>query len=92
MTFLFDTPWVPVYIAVIYLLHPILGHLAVASAVVLLALAIANNALTVRPLAAAGAAGRRAMRTADAALRNAEAVEAMDLMPGIIRRWERRPQ
>jgi PrtD family type I secretion system ABC transporter len=89
VTFLFDTPWVPVYIAVIYLLHPILGHLAVASAVVLLALAIANNALTVRPLAAAGTAGRHAMRTADAALRNAEAVEAMDLMPGIIRRWER---
>ena len=29
------------------------------------------------------------MRTADAALRNAEAVEAMDLMPGIIRRWEK---
>ena len=29
------------------------------------------------------------MRTADAALRNAEAVEAMDLMPGIVRRWEK---
>ena len=88
VTFLFDAPWVPVYIAVIYLLHPILGHMAVAAAVVLFALALANNALTAKPLAAAGTAGRRAMRTADAALRNAEAVEAMDLMPGIIRRWE----
>jgi len=29
------------------------------------------------------------MRTADAALRNAEVVEAMDLMPGIVRRWEK---
>ena len=89
VTFLFDAPWVPVYIAVIYLLHPVLGHTAVAAAVILFALALANSALTGKPLAAAGNAGRRAMRTADAALRNAEAVEAMDLMPGILRRWER---
>jgi PrtD family type I secretion system ABC transporter len=88
IAFLFDAPWVPVYISVIYLLHPILGHTAVAAAVILFALALANNSLTAKPLVAAGNASRRAMRTADAALRNVEAVEAMNLMPGIIRRWE----
>ena len=88
VTFLFDAPWVPVYIAVIYLLHPVLGHTAVAAAIILFILALANNSLTAKPLAAANNSGRRAMRTADAALRNAEAVEAMNLMPGIIRRWE----
>src|SRR4051812_12298997 len=89
INFLFDAPWVPIYISVIYLLHPILGHTAVAAAVVLFMLALANSSLTAKPLAAAGNASRRAMRTADAALRNAEAVEAMNLMPGIIRRWEK---
>src|SRR3954465_7179181 len=89
ITFLFDAPWVPVYIAVIYLLHPNLGHTAVAAAIVLFTLALANSALTAKPLSAANNAGRRAMRTADAALRNAEAVEAMNLMPGIIRRGEK---
>ncbi|QQP90684.1 hypothetical protein IGS68_05465 [Skermanella sp. TT6] len=88
LTFLFDAPWVPIYIAVIYLLHPILGHTALGAAVALFSLALANNALTGKPLAAANVASRRALRTADAALRNAEAVEAMDLMPGIVRRWE----
>ncbi|UEM02437.1 type I secretion system permease/ATPase [Skermanella rosea] len=88
LTFLFDAPWVPIYIAVIYLLHPVLGHTALGAAVALFSLALANNALTSKPLAAANTASRRAMRTADAALRNAEAVEAMDLMPGIVRRWE----
>jgi PrtD family type I secretion system ABC transporter len=88
VTFLFDAPWVPVYLAVIYLLHPILGHMAVAAAVVLFTLAMLNSRVTAKPLAASGLAGRRAMRTAEAALRNAEAVEAMDLMPGLIRRWQ----
>jgi len=89
ITFLFDAPWVPVYIAAIYLLHPILGHIAVGSAIILFGLALANSTLTAKPLSIANAAGRRAMRTADAALRNAEAIEAMDLMPGIVRRWKR---
>ena len=88
VNFLFDAPWVPVYLAVIYLLHPILGHMAVGAAVVLFALALLNSYVTAKPLSAAGMAGRRAMRTAESALRNAEAVEAMDLMPGLIRRWE----
>jgi PrtD family type I secretion system ABC transporter len=73
---------------VIYLLHPILGHMAVGAAMVLFALALLNSYVTAKPLSAAGMAGRRAMRTAESALRNAEAVEAMDLMPGLIRRWE----
>jgi PrtD family type I secretion system ABC transporter len=88
VTFLFDAPWVPVYLAVIYLLHPVLGHMAVGAAVVLFALALLNSHVTAKPLSAAGMAGRRAMRTAESALRNAEAVEAMDLMPGLIQRWE----
>ena len=50
VTFLFDAPWVPVYLAVIYLLHPVLGHIAVGAAVMLFALALANSTLTAKPL------------------------------------------
>lgn len=89
MLFLFDAPWVPVYLGLIYLLHPLLGHLALASALLLFALALANDRVTRASLRAATSASNRAMVTAESTLRNAEVVEAMDLLPGLTRRWRR---
>ena len=86
---LFDAPWVPVYLLVIYLLHPTLGAIALAGAVVLFLIAVANEFATRRPLQAANEQWVKAMRKTDAAVRNAEVIEAMGLMPGITRRWFR---
>lgn len=87
--FLFDVPWVPVYLALIYALHPVLGHLAVASALLLFALALVNDRVTRTCLRDATVASNRAVATAEAALRNAEVVDAMHLLPGLARRWGR---
>jgi len=86
---LFDAPWVPVYLLVIYLLHPTLGAIALAGAVVLFLIAVVNEIATRRPLQAANEQWVKAMRRTDAAVRNAEVIEAMGLMPGITRRWLR---
>jgi PrtD family type I secretion system ABC transporter len=86
---LFDAPWVPLYLLVIYLLHPTLGAIALSGAIVLLLLAVANELATRRPLKAANEQWVKAMRKTDAAVRNAEIIEAMGLMPGITRRWYR---
>lgn len=84
---LFDAPWVPIYLFVIYLLHPTLGLVGLIGAVLLFAVAIANELVTRKPLSEANNQWVKAMRKTDAAVRNAEVIESMGLMPGIIRRW-----
>lgn len=86
-SFLFDAPWAPAYICFIYALHPSLGHLALLSAALLFLLAWANDRLTRDSQSAANAAGQRAFSTAEAAGRGAEAVDALHMLPGLIRRW-----
>jgi PrtD family type I secretion system ABC transporter len=84
-----DAPWTPLYLFVVYLFHPALGWLAIGGAVVLVALALANDAVTRKPLQKASEAGQKAMRRAEAAVRNANVVEAMGMMPDVARRWQR---
>src|SRR5690242_1444046 len=65
-----DAPWAPVYIAVIALLHPLLGLLALGCALVLFALALVNERLVGTALVEAGAAGSRSYAFAETSLRN----------------------
>ena len=86
----FDAPWVPFYIVVVYLFHPILGFIALGGAVLLFIVALLNELLTRKPLQTAGADVVKAYAFADASLRNAEPLEAMGMMEGLRRRWAER--
>ena len=85
---IFDAPWAPVFIAVIWMLHPWLGLLALGSAILLFLLALANELATRGPLKTAGRQRMAALTRCGAALRNAEVVQALGLLPRIVRRWE----
>ncbi|MFP4063508.1 MAG: type I secretion system permease/ATPase [Halochromatium sp.] len=83
----FDVPWVPVYMAVLFLLHPLIGWVAVAGAAILIGLAVANELSTQPPL---GEANRMAVANAnfiEGNLRNGEAIEAMGMLGNVHRRW-----
>ena len=84
---LFDAPWLPLFLALVFLFHPLLGAVASAGAVLMLLLAWLNERLTRRPLEAAQAAARRAGRFIDGSLRNAEVVSALGMLPAVTRRW-----
>ena len=85
---LFDIPWIPVYIVVISLFHPLLGFVAVAGAVILLILTIVNERLSRAPLEAMQAQSRKATHFVDLSLRNAESIAAMGMAPGVLASWE----
>lgn len=84
---LFDAPWLPVYLVLVYLLHPALGLLATAGAAVLLGVTILAERRSRAPaLAIAASAGSRQLLL-DVARRNAEIVRAIGLGPALGRRW-----
>ncbi len=82
-----DAPWTPIFLLVIFLLHPLLGMLAIAGAVILLGLAVANDLLTRGPMEQSGGASIKALKQAEAATRNADAVMAMGIAGNLVRRW-----
>jgi len=84
---LFDAPWLPFFLALIWLFHPLLGGLALAGALVMLGLAAANERLTRQPLERVQAEGRRTARFIDAATRAAETVDALGMREAVVRRW-----
>jgi len=86
---LMDAPWTPLFLAVIFLLSPLLGWMAVGGAIVLIALAMCNEFATRGLLQRAGAAQLDAYEHAQSAARNADAIDAMGMLGNLSVRWER---
>jgi len=80
----FDAPWAPVFLGVIFIIHPVLGIIAIAAAIVLFLCALLNELITRKPLQEASQAQVQANDHADRAMRNAEVVKAMGMLPGIL--------
>jgi ATP-binding cassette, subfamily C, bacterial exporter for protease/lipase len=83
----FDTPWFPVYLAVIFLFNPWLGLFALCGTLILIALAVANEMISKKPLAEANSLSMSAGNQATNNLRNAEVIQAMGMLPAMMRRW-----
>ena len=84
---LLDAPWTPIYLAVIFVLHPVLGAVALLGAAIILALAVRSEYAARTPLHRAGAASRQSHSLVEALSRNAEAVHAMGMLDNLRARW-----
>lgn len=83
----FDAPFIPLYVLVIYLLHPMLGNLALVGSLVLFGIAVVNEYLTRDPVKAAISENRRGQQRVEEFVRNADAIESMGMMPAIMEQW-----
>ncbi|HEX6979324.1 MAG TPA: type I secretion system permease/ATPase, partial [Alphaproteobacteria bacterium] len=86
---LFDAPWMPLYLAVIYLLHPALGMIAAGGAVLLFATGVVNELATRRPLTEANVAHGDALSRVRSFLLGADVVRALGMVHAVMRRWQR---
>lgn len=83
----FDVPWIPIYIGVIFLLHPVVGWFAVGATIMLLTLAVINELSTRKPLQKANLLANQAVNFAHNNLSNAEVIEAMGMQPNLRKKW-----
>ena len=84
---LFDLPWIPLYLAICFAFHPLIGFTALAGAIILVALTLATEMMTKAPTKSAAEAATVRNGLAEASRRNAEALVAMGMVPRIAARW-----
>ena len=87
LTAVFDAPWTPIFLFVVYLMHPVLGLVATFGLIILVSLAFVNERLS-RPINQEGA-----QRMAEAeilsghAVRGAGTADAMGMRRPLRERW-----
>ena len=86
---LFDLPWMPLYLAFVYYLHPWLGLLTIAGALILTALTILAEFLTRKHSGPAQQAAMVRASMAESHARNADVIRAMGFSSRAISRFEK---
>ncbi|MGL3107963.1 type I secretion system permease/ATPase [Bradyrhizobium sp. BR 1432] len=84
-----DLPWTPIYIVVIFGLHPALGMFALACSIILILMAVLNEWIVKSPLSESNEAASRNYNFTEMSLRNTEVVRAMGMTAGLLKRWSR---
>lgn len=82
-----DLPWVPVFLAVCFYFHPLIGWIAVGGAVIIFALAIANEFMTKKLLSQASSHSQSAQHFSNTTLQNVEVIRALGMEDDLRARW-----
>lgn len=85
-----DAPWFPIYLAILFLFHPIFGYFAIFAAIVLFILAVLNDYTTKKGLDESNEFYRKEMRFLEANLRNSEVIHAMGMQKNIKALWDKK--
>jgi len=84
---LFDLPWMPVYLAICFLFHPLIGVAAVVGMLVLVAVTLLNDRATRKPTVQSAVHAQQRSVLAEVSRRNAESLAALGMQGRLGRRW-----
>lgn len=84
---LLDAPWTPVFLAVLWFMHPWLGAFSICMGLLLVAVMVAGDVMTRRKTREGDSHQARAHGAVEGALRSGELVHALGLLPSLLDRW-----
>lgn len=87
LTAIFDAPWLPIALTLVWLMHPMLGYFGLVSALLLMVLAVMGDVVARRRLKDANTLSPKAQRQVDALGRQREVVTAMGILPNLQARF-----
>ncbi len=87
-----DAPWTPIYLAVLFMLHPALGWLSILFILMSIGLAVYSHRYTHRSIDKAAEAGMEVSVYVQSKLKNADVIESMGMLGDLRRRWQTRHQ
>jgi ATP-binding cassette subfamily C protein len=85
---LYDLPWLPLYLAICFAFHPLIGVTALGGAIILTGLTVLTEYLTQEPMKRLTMLAARRQELALSARRNAEVLTAMGMADRIGERWD----
>lgn len=85
---MFDIPWLPVYLGIVYLFHPVLGNVALAGVIIIFVLILLKEYVSSKPAKELALASGERQRLIEHGRTNAEAIQAMGMMHALKSRWE----
>lgn len=83
----FDAPWIPIYIGIMFLFHPMFGYFSIFAGIVAVSLTLINEKRTKAGLEASNKHYQSSQSFINSSLRNSEIIEAMGMHGNIRRRW-----
>jgi PrtD family type I secretion system ABC transporter len=86
-TALFDLPWIPLYVAICFAFHVMIGVTVLCGAIILVALTLATEFLSRRPVKAVTTQAALRSRLAEISRRNADVLAAMGMSESLRGRW-----
>ncbi|SLN58006.1 type I secretion system permease/ATPase [Roseisalinus antarcticus] len=84
----FDLPWTPLFFLGIFIFHPFLGYLALGGAALLIAVALANQASSRKPLEKANSATLQAELLGNQIRSESEMVHSLGMRGAAFSRWK----
>ncbi len=88
ITALFDMPWMPFYVAIVFIIHPWLGSLAIVGAVVLLVIALVTDRAARPAIKTSSEFGAQRNSVVNAGRRNAEVLHGMGMLGAVGNLWD----